>query len=306
MTGSTERGQSGGRGESRNIDEGMKRRLLNFQRSEITEHRIYSRLSRMIRNPENSRLLLQIADDELRHYHFWKDYTGTEVKPDRAKVLRYVLISRIFGLTFGIKLMERGEELAQVSYGKILDAIPEAESVLTDEDTHEHELIALLHEERLNYVGSIVLGLNDALVELTGALAGLTFALQNTRLIALAGLITGIAASFSMAASEYLSTKSEGEGERAIKSAVYTGIAYIVTVILLIAPYLIITNYMVCLGATIVIALLIILIFNFYVSVAKDYSFKKRFTEMALLSLGVAALSFGIGWVVRITLGVEV
>ena len=91
-----------------------------------------------------------------------------------------------------------------------------------------------INEERLNYTGSIVLGLNDALVELTGTLAGLTFALQNTKLTALAGLITGIAASFSMAASEYLSQRSEGESERASTSALYTGVAYICTVALLI------------------------------------------------------------------------
>jgi VIT1/CCC1 family predicted Fe2+/Mn2+ transporter len=46
-------------------------------------------------------------------------------------------------------------------------------------------------------------------VELTGALSGLTLAFRNTRLIAMAGLITGIAASLSMAGSEYLATKSE-------------------------------------------------------------------------------------------------
>jgi VIT1/CCC1 family predicted Fe2+/Mn2+ transporter len=295
-----------GRKKGRTIDEDLRLRILGFQRSEVTEYHIYSRLSGMIRDEENSRLLSRIADDERRHYEFWREYTNEDVKPDRGKVFRFVWIARIFGLTFGIKLMEKGEELAQVNYGEILDAIPEAKSVLTDEDTHEHELIGLLQEERLSYVGSIVLGLNDALVELTGALAGLTFALQNTRLIALAGLITGIAASFSMAASEYLSTKSEGKGEKAVKSSIYTGLAYIVTVMLLIAPYLIIPNYLACLGATIVIALLIILVFNFYVSVAKDYSFRKRFTEMAVLSLGVAALSFGIGYVVRITLGVDV
>jgi len=73
----------------------------------------------------------------------------------------------------------------------------------------------------------MVLGLNDALVELTGTLAGLTFALKNTRLIALSGLITGIAATLSMAASEYLSARTEQESSRALKSSLYTGGAYV-------------------------------------------------------------------------------
>ena len=84
----------------------------------------------------------------------------------------------------------------------------------------------MLDEERLQYVGSVVLGMNDALVELTGSLAGFTFAMQNTRLIALAGLIIGISATFSMASSEFLSVKSEGRTD-ALKSCLYTGIAYL-------------------------------------------------------------------------------
>jgi hypothetical protein len=101
----------------------------------------------------------------------------------------YYLISRIFGYTFGIKLMERGEEDAQANYERLKGTIKEIEVFLQDENNHEHALIDMLDEESLRYAGSVVLGLNDALVELTGALAGLTLALQNTQLIALSGLI---------------------------------------------------------------------------------------------------------------------
>jgi VIT1/CCC1 family predicted Fe2+/Mn2+ transporter len=156
-------------------------------------------------------------------------------------------------------------------------------------------------------VGSVVLGLNDALVELTGALARLTFALQNAKLIAIVGLITGIAASFSMAASEYLSAKNEPEhGKVASTSAIYTGLAYITTVLLLIMPYLVQPNYFLALGLMFAVALFIIFAFNFYIVVAKNEHFFKRFFEMAGISLGVAALSFGIGIVVRMWLGVAV
>ena len=108
--------------------------------------------------------------------------------------------------------MEKGEEKAQTTYEKISKTIPDAKDIVEDEDEHERQLLDLIDEERLRYVGSMVLGLNDALVELTGALAGFTLALQNTRIVAMTGLITGVAASLSMATSEYLSTKSEGEG----------------------------------------------------------------------------------------------
>ncbi len=276
-----------------------------FQKNEITEYHIYNRLAKKVKG-ENAELLKEIGDDELRHYEFWKKYSGEEVKPGKWKIFKFYWITRIFGLTFGIKLMENGEEGAREMYEEATEYIPEAKSIVEDEDVHEEKLIGMLEEKKLDYVGSIVLGLNDALVELTGALAGLTLALQNTRLIAIAGLITGIAASFSMGASEYLSKKSDEEGSEALTSAIYTGIAYIVTVFILILPYLIIDNYFICLGLTLVLAILIILGFNYYISVAKDLNFKKRFTEMALLSLGVAALTFGISYFVRLFFGVDV
>ena len=112
-----------------------------------------------------------------------------------------------------------------------------------------------------------------------------------------------------MAASEYLSTKSEAEPEvqqRAAKSALYTGIAYIFTVIALIIPYFLMVNYISSLISTIVLAITIIFVFNFYISVANDYNFKRRFIEMAAISISVATLSFIIGYLVRTFLGFEI
>ena len=276
-----------------------------FQRNEITEYRIYTRLAKKVKG-KNSEVLQEIADDELKHYNFWKGYSGAEVKPNMWRAFWLYWITRLLGLTFGIKLMERGEEGAQELYQEATKYIPEAESIVEDEDKHEHKLIAMLKEKKLDYVGSIVLGLNDALVELTGALAGLTLALQNTRLIALAGLITGIAASFSMGASEYLSKRSDEESSDAVTSAIYTGSAYIITVFILILPFLLLDNYFMALGLTLALAILVIMSFNYYIAVAKDLNFRKRFAEMAILSIGVAAFTFGISYFIRMIFGVEV
>lgn len=278
-----------------------------FQRIEITEYHIYKRLARHVKSPENARILEQIAEDELRHYREWKKYSGREVSPDWAKMWFYYLVSRVLGFTFGVKLMERGEEAAQRNYAAIAMVIPEAAQLQKEEDEHENQLIGMLDEERLRYVGSVVLGLNDALVELTGALAGLTLALQNGKLIALSGLITGIAASLSMAASEYLSTRSEATEKHPIRAAVYTGIAYIFTVALLVLPYLISpATYILDLIIALAVGVIIIAGFNYYISVARDEPFRKRFWEMAILSLSVAAFSFGIGYLIRLWLRIEI
>lgn len=288
------------------LSESVRKQVLGFQQTEITEHHIYKRLAKKVNSPENAKIIEQIAADELRHYNGWKKYTNQDVEPRWFFVWFYYFISLIFGFTFGIKLMERGEESAQANYAGIADTIPEALKFQHEEDVHEEQLIEMLDEERLRYAGSIVLGLNDALVELTGALAGLTLALQDVKLIALSGLITGIAASMSMAASEYLSTRSEDTSKHPVRAAIYTGIAYIITVALLVLPYLLFANYILDLVITLTTAVAIIAVFNYYISVAKSESFRARFTEMAGLSLGVALFSFVVGYFIRQWLGIDV
>jgi VIT1/CCC1 family predicted Fe2+/Mn2+ transporter len=275
-----------------------------FQRNEITEFNVYRSLAKRMEG-KNSEILQKIAEDELRHYNEWKKYTGIAIKPNRLLIFLYLLISRIFGLTFAVKMMEKGEERAERSYVIIESIIPEAAAIIKEEKEHELLLVDMIDEEKIAYIGSMVLGLNDALVELTGALAGLTLALQNTRLIGLAGLITGIAASLSMSASEYLSQKSESDGKDPIRAAFYTGSAYLLAVILLVLPYFILENYFMALAVTLVIAIIIVLIFSQFVSVVKDISFRKFFLEMVLISLGVATISFFIGWLARELLNID-
>jgi len=288
------------------LDEEVENIILNAQRNEITEHFIYERLAQSVKDLQNKEVLKRISDDELRHYSFWREYTHRDVKPNMLMVWKYFLISKIFGITFGIKLMEKGEDKAQAIYEKISAFVPDAKTIVKDEDEHERQLMNLIDEERLRYVGSMVLGLNDALVEFTGALAGYPFALQNTRIVAMTGLITGVAASLSMATSEYLSTKSEGNAKNPLKAASYTGIAYVLTVLFLIAPYMLLTDVYACLSLTMVAAIIVIFLFTFYISVAKDLLFRKRFLEMATISLGIAGLTFTIGFFIRVFLNVEV
>ncbi|MBN1914044.1 MAG: VIT1/CCC1 transporter family protein, partial [Candidatus Omnitrophica bacterium] len=220
-----------------------KKIIKGFQKNEITEYLVYKALSRLAKNGHNRAVLEKISKEELSHYHIWHKYTGEKVEPDNIRRWFYIIISAVFGVTFGIKLMEKGEEGAQVSYERFLAVVPEAKDIQVQENEHETELINMLDEDKLKYMGSVVLGLNDALVEFTGALAGFTFALQNSRLIAMVGLIMGFSASLSMAASEYLSTKTEDARRSPVKASIYTGMAYVVTVCCLIFPYFIFQNY---------------------------------------------------------------
>jgi VIT1/CCC1 family predicted Fe2+/Mn2+ transporter len=278
---------------------------LRAQRNEITEHLVYMNLARREKK-ENRELLERIADDELNHYELWKKITKKEVKEKRYSVIFYELLAFIFGITFALKLMENGEDRAQKNYTELAKKYPDAKKMIEDESGHEEKLLGMINEDRLLYLGSMILGMNDALVELTGTLAGLTFALRNNQLISLTGMITGIAAALSMTASEYLSTRAESGEKRPMRAALYTGIVYLITVMVIISPFFLPVSPYASIGITILAGVVIIAIFTFYVSVVQNLSFKRRFAEMVSISIGVAFLSFLIGSVVRIFLGVDV
>jgi vacuolar iron transporter family protein len=279
--------------------------LHSFQQSEVTEYHIYTKIAAITPEPGNRDVLLRIAQEELGHYQIWRRYSGRDVEPDRFRILRYYLAARVFGMTFAIRLMEGVEKRAQAVDSSLSALFPEIPQILADEESHERALIALLDEERLKYVGSVVLGLNDALVEFTGTLAGLTFALQDTRIIAVAGLIMGIAASLSMGASEYLSRRSDESTTDPFRASVYTGITYLLTVTLLILPFLLMQNPYVALLFTLIGAVAVIFVFTFYLSVAKELPFWRRFAEMTAISLGISAISFVLGLAIRFFLHVD-
>lgn len=282
-------------------------RILAQQRSEHTEHHIYMRLAALSRDKRNREVLETVAREEYRHYEIWRSITGREVAPQRWRVAFYVMLARVFGLEFALKLMEGGEDRAQAFYREVETQYPQVADIGDDEKRHEKALVTLLKDERLTYAGAIVLGLNDALVELTGTLAGLTLAFANSSLIAVTGLIMGIAASMSMASSGYLSAQEGARDETdPLKSALYTGVAYLITVLILVSPYFIFDSVFAALGVMLMLSVIIIAGYTFYISVAKEVAFAPRFGKMAAISAGVATISFAIGWVLKTVVGVDV
>jgi VIT1/CCC1 family predicted Fe2+/Mn2+ transporter len=284
------------------------RRLFALQRMEATEVEVYTRLARKQKDPHNRQILQEIAEEESRHEEILAKETGKVAKPIMWKVWLHTRLAWLFGLTFTIKMLERIERNASTEYRKL-----GYDDLADEEDSHEERLIGMLKEDRLKYIGSVVLGMSDALIELTGALAGLTFAFADLKLVALAGLITGIAAAFSMGASEYLSSRTEKKDTNPLTAAMFTWIAYLLTVFLLVAPYLIISPdtspvyglepHVLALVCTLIIGIVVIASFNFYVSVVEEVSFLHRFSEMAGLLFAVSLISFGIGIVLSNWLG---
>lgn len=290
-----------------NISPNVLKRMEKFQKDEITAHHLYKRIAKRTKNQEDRKVILRFSAEEKKHAESFKKYTKKDIKPNRFKIFFFTIISYIMGYTFVIKLLEKDEEFTIEEYKAIVSQVPELEQIIAEEEEHEELLLGMLDEERLKYVGSMVLGLNDALVELTGAIAGLTFAVQNTRLVALSGIITGVSATLSMAASNYLAEHADGN-PNALKSSIYTGAAYLVTVVLMVLPYLLFPNsmYLYAFITMIAIVILIILFFNYYISVARSQPFFKNFATMTIISLSVALISFVIGILAKNLLGVDI
>ena len=282
------------------LNSDLKDRLIEIQEKEITEYTIYRKVSEKTRG-NNSEILKQISEDELSHYDEWKRYTQTEIDPNRLSVLKYLIISKIFGLMFMMKLLEGNEKNAQTNYSKISKELPEAKQILADEIKHEKLLIEMIDEKRLNYLSSIISALNDALIELAGELAGFTFALQNPALIGFAGIIAGIAQFLSSSASEielFLSERTI-ENKEAIKKSFLEGSIYLITVFFLVIPFFVVQNPFMAMGISAINSFLIIIFFTYYVSIVKDLSLKKMFSITLLITLGIGTLSFIIGWIVK-------
>jgi VIT1/CCC1 family predicted Fe2+/Mn2+ transporter len=285
------------------MDEKNKKDFIKYQQEEIDGSEIYFHLSRKARTENNRTILQELSYVERDHAEYIKKMTGVETKANTMKVLFYRCISFLFGLTFALKIMEKGEEMTSLTYKKY----PELEHFSEVEEHHEHQLLALIDEKWLDYMGSIVLGLNDALVEFTGALAGFTLALSNTKVIALTASITAIAGALSMASSEYLSNKAENDGSKhPLSAALSTGLAFFLTVLALILPFVLLDTAITALIVMLVIAVCIIAIFNYYYAVVRGESFRKRFTEMAVISFSIATISFLMGYLLKLFTGIDI
>lgn len=294
------------------MDANLLKVLKKFQANELLGYEVYKRLSEDKRlSPENAETLRKIADLEKVHVETLAKYLGS-INTSERKIERLLLKSKILGFTFTLKRMEMIDKyLVPLDIQEeLVRSIPELKHIFEEEEMIDKDLLTLLDEGRLIYVSSLVLGLNDALVELSGAIAGFTFAMRNNGLVALAGIITGISASLSMAATEFVATRTDTKTSKKtpVTAAIITGITYIGTVTMMVLPYLLLPNehYLIALLIMLTVVISIIGIFSFYVSVINDTSFKKQFGGMALISLSVAFISFILGIVVKNALNIEI
>ena len=288
------------------MEEKYERIIKKAQIFEVTECEIYKRIAETAKDPNNKKVLMSLAEGSKKHAEYWGKITGISVEPSKLKVFVYTLIFKIFGKTFGVKLMESSEETAEKIMVEITKKYPEHKWILEEEKIHEQKLIELINENFLNYLRSIVLGANDAMVSTVGTAAGLSVALSSSRLIGMSTLISGATAALSMSASEYLSSLSEKTKRKPVVAGVITGGTYVLIVLILLIPYFFLDQYYIALFITLGIAAFVITLLSFYISIVQQISFKKRLFQNIILSFGIALISFGIGYFINKFFGLGV
>ena len=144
-------------------------------------------------------------------------------------------------------------------------------------------------------LGSMVLGIHDALVSTLGLIAGLVFALTTNYVIVLTGIIASVAAALSMTASQYLAEKANGNSECPFAQGLVTGAAYVITSTCLLMPFIFITQTFYAMGISYIIAILVIVAFNLLKTKIRSEPFWPHFLEMLIICSVVTFVAFIIG-----------
>ena len=148
---------------------------------------------------------------------------------------------------------------------------------------------------------SIILGMHDAIVSLTGLIAGLFFAFTDSNIIIISCIISSITASISMGAANYLAVRTTNK-RHALKSAIYTFVAYMMTCVLLILPFFVINDRTATLIAIIFMAIFIIFAFNLFFY--RGTRFWAQFFEMLSICTLVSVVAFFIGEIANKIFGI--
>ena len=283
------------------------RKALIQQQNEINDYTIYKTLASYQDDQNNKIVFEKIAKEEKVHYNFWLKITKQEIQAQKFVVWWFILLVKVLGTSFALKSLEKREEGAEEFYKELFEIYPESREIYKQESEHELKLIEMLKDKKLVYAGAIVLGMNDALVELTGTLSGIALAFDKSIVVGFTGLIMGIAASLSMAGSAYFEAKENpSQIIKPITYSLYTGVSYILTTAILVAPFFIFETMAYSLIMMFICAFLAIISYNFYISVAKDLNFTTRVLQMSMITFGVAIISFLIGYIVKYYFGIEI
>jgi vacuolar iron transporter family protein len=281
---------------------------------EYTDYLVYKRLAESSRtkDPKLKEILTKLSRTEYGHYEFWRKYApqGTEIRPNKLTIYITLFLRFLFGYTFSIKYLEKHENTVIKKYKAVKDSIPEADQrqfdeMVRDEEEHENTFMEQMQGRYMKYISFIILGLADAIVEISGIHAGSLGIYHSTEITGLAGIVAGAAASIAMASAAYAQAKQGFQGSPSV-SAFFTGVSYFINAIVLAAPYFFTRSQETAITTSIIFAILIIGFVCYYNSVVTQSHFLRDFTELAGIMLGASAALFLFGLLIRSVFGITI
>jgi VIT1/CCC1 family predicted Fe2+/Mn2+ transporter len=273
---------------------------------EFSDHTLYERLSKTVeKNSPFAEVLRQLSATELRHYGFWRKYVpGEEPRLAKLKLYWVLFLRRFFGLTFAVRYLDRHESSVAKEYEGLAGLIPEPDrpafdAMVADEKEHEKTFALKVESGAIRYISFVVLGLADALVEISGIHAGSLGFYDRTEIAGLAGVIAGGAASLAMASAAFAQAKQGFTGSARI-SAAYTGVSYFITAIILATPYFLTSNMIYAISSSLTLAVLILALTTWYSTVIQQKAFLKDFLEIVLILFAATIALYAFGSLVRV------
>ena len=262
---------------------------------------LYDRLSRTVDLESPFKQTLEkLSATERRHFEFWSKYVpGEEPKLAKLKLYWTLFLRRFFGLTFATRYLDRHEANVVQEYQELAKLIPDSDRVaydemVADEKDHEKAFAKEVESSAVQYISFVVLGLADALVEISGIHAGWLGLFDKTEIAGLAGVIAGGAASLAMASAAYAQAKQGFKGSARL-SAIYTGVFYFVTAVMLATPYFLTTSMILALASSLTVAVLILAVTTWYSIVIQQKPFLKDFVEILAILFGATIVVFALG-----------
>jgi VIT1/CCC1 family predicted Fe2+/Mn2+ transporter len=284
---------------------------MRFCIDEYRDYYVYKKLAEAEKRGDLREALEKFSGHEYRHYRFWSSIAGDcSEDAGRPRVGHLLLMRKMLGLTFVAKYLERHESSVISEYRRFLERLDgplrgELEAIIREEEEHESLLLSSLNESIVRYLGFIVLGLADAIVEITGVHAGFLGATTKTLIAGIAGLIVGISAAISMAGAAYLQAKA-GEGEtHPGRSALVTGVSYMLAVFVLALPYFVFVHQFIAFAVSVVLAVAMVTVFTFYGSVINDTNFGSDLAKNIGILFGTAAAAYVAGELLGSYFGIQ-
>jgi VIT1/CCC1 family predicted Fe2+/Mn2+ transporter len=273
---------------------------------EWSDYTLYERLSKTIKSDSPfADVLMTLSATEHRHYEFWKKYVPNE-EPKLATLKLYwiLFLRRFFGLTFAARYLDLHEEDVVKKYEKLSPMIPPPDrpafdEMVADEKEHEKAFSMKIESSAVRYISFVVLGLADALVEISGIHAGSLGFYDKTEIAGLAGVIAGGAASMAMASAAFAQAKQGDFKGSARLSAMYTGVSYFITAIILATPYFLTSNMIYALSTSLTLAVIILLVSTWYSVVIQEKRFLRDFVEILLILFGTTIALYAFGYIVH-------